>query len=231
MRAYVLCGGLGTRLRSVTGDTQKALVAVHGQPFLASVLGQLAAAGISDVVLCAHYRADQVAAQLASLSAASGLPLQLVVEGQLLGTGGALLNALSEQPPAGRYLVLNADTFLQAEAYQQMAAATEDTILAIDVADRSRYGSLRLNASGALQAIDEKGQQGAGLVNGGVYAFGTASFGGRQSLPCSLERELLPDLLQRQPVQVCQYAGQFIDIGTPESFARYCAEVQTSAVP
>lgn len=231
MRAYVLCGGLGTRLRSVTGETQKALVAVHGQPFLASVLGQLATAGISDVVLCAHYRADQVADQLASLSATSGLPLQLVVEAQLLGTGGALLNALSEQPPASRYLVLNADTFVQADAYRQMAAATEDTVLAIHVADRGRYGSLRLSASGALQAIDEKGQHGEGLVNGGVYAFGPASFEGQKSLPCSLERELLPDLLQRQSVQICQYAGQFIDIGTPESFARYCAEVQMSAMP
>ena len=74
MRAYVLCGGFGTRLRSVT-DTQKALVPVHGEPFLARVLRQLARAGISEAVLCAHYRAEQVAEQLAALAHDAGLRL------------------------------------------------------------------------------------------------------------------------------------------------------------
>ena len=63
MRAYVLCGGFGTRLRSVT-DAQKALVPVHGEPFLARVLHQLGQAGIDEAVLCAHYRAEQLAEQL-----------------------------------------------------------------------------------------------------------------------------------------------------------------------
>ena len=104
MRAYVLCGGFGTRLRSVT-DTQKALVPVHGEPFLARVLRQLARAGISEAVLCAHYRAEQVAEQLAALAHDAGLRLTLVVEPTAMGTGGALLNALREQPAPGLSLI------------------------------------------------------------------------------------------------------------------------------
>lgn len=230
MRAYVLCGGLGTRLRSVTGETQKALVPVHGQPFLATVLQQLAQARVVDVVLCAHYRADQVAAQLDSLGVASGLRLHLVVEAELLGTGGALLNALREQPPSGRYLVLNADTFLQADAYQAAALATGNTILAAEVTDRSRFGSLRRDADGALLAIEEKGQQGPGLVNAGVYAFDGDAFASVEVAACSLERDLLPALLQRARIDVCEYAGHFIDIGTPASFARYSAEFTTDGL-
>ncbi|MDD1975007.1 sugar phosphate nucleotidyltransferase [Pseudomonas tussilaginis] len=227
MRAYVLCGGLGTRLRSVTGDTQKALVAVHGEPFLSTVLRQLAQAGIVDVVLCAHYRADQVAEQLEALTQSSGLCLRLVVEAEPLGTGGALLNALREQPPEGRYLVLNADTYLQADAYRLAAMAPGNAILAVQVAERSRYGSLRVDATGCLLSIEEKGQQGPGLVNAGVYAFGPESLADGHVCASSLERDLLPALLQRERMAVCEYTGHFIDIGTPESFARYSAEFHT----
>lgn len=230
MRAYVLCGGLGTRLRSVTGDTQKALVCVHGEPFLSIVLRQLAEAGIVDAVLCAHYRADQVAEQLEALALSSGLRLQLVVEAELLGTGGALLNALHEQPPEGRYLVLNADTYLQAEAYRAAAMAPGNAILAVQVAERSRYGSLRVDAAGGLLSIEEKGLQGPGLVNAGVYAFGPESLALGDVRACSLERDLLPALLQREGMSVCEYAGRFIDIGTPESLAHYFAEFQMDSM-
>lgn len=223
MRAYVLCGGFGTRLRSVT-DSQKALVPVHGEPFLARVLSQLARAGISEGVLCAHYRAEQVAEQLAELSRQAGLPLSMVVEQSPLGTGGALLNALREQPAQGRYLVLNADTFVDERGYRQMLAGEGHAMLAARVDDRSRYGSLALTATGHLAALQEKGEQGAGLINAGVYAFTTSAFAATPVRACSMEHDLLPELLQRETVTVVDYSGRFIDIGTPESLARYTHE-------
>ncbi|WP_110991870.1 sugar phosphate nucleotidyltransferase [Pseudomonas sichuanensis] len=223
MRAYVLCGGFGTRLRSVT-DAQKALVPVHGEPFLARVLSQLARAGISEGVLCAHYRAEQVAEQLADLSRHAGLPLSLVVEQSPLGTGGALLNALREQPAQGRYLVLNADTFVDAQGYRQMLLSEGNAVLAARVDDRSRYGSLALNATGHLAGLQEKGLQGPGLINAGVYAFTAPAFAATAVRACSMEHDLLPGLLQREAVSVVDYSGRFIDIGTPESLARYTDE-------
>ncbi|MEB6589954.1 MULTISPECIES: sugar phosphate nucleotidyltransferase [Pseudomonas] len=223
MRAYVLCGGFGTRLRSVT-DSQKALVPVHGEPFLVRVLGQLADAGISEAVLCAHYRAEQVAEQLVGLSRQSGLSLSMVVEESPLGTGGALLNALREQPAQGRYLVLNADTFVDAQGYQQMVQSEGSAVLAAQVNDRSRYGSLALNTTGQLAALQEKGLQGPGLINAGVYAFTVPAFAATPVRACSMEHDLLPELLQREVVAVVKYSGRFIDIGTPESLARYTHE-------
>ncbi|PKQ40678.1 HAD family hydrolase [Pseudomonas sp. YY-1] len=220
MRAYVLCGGFGTRLRSVT-DTQKALVPVHGEPFLARVLRQLARAGISEAVLCAHYRAEQVAEQLAALAQDAGLQLMLVVEHSPMGTGGALLNALREQPPQGRYLVLNADTFVDAEGYALMAQGQGNALLGVQVDDRSRYGSLEVDAGGQLRALLEKGREGPGLINAGVYAFTSGTFAGSPVRACSMEQELLPELLAREPVSALEYSGRFIDIGTPESLDRY----------
>lgn len=220
MRAYVLCGGFGTRLRSVT-DAQKALVPVHGEPFLARVLRQLARTGISEAVLCAHYRAEQVAEQLAGLARDAGLPLTLVVESSPMGTGGALLNALREQPAQGRYLVLNADTFVDVDGYRLMMQGAGNALLAARVDDRSRYGSLEINAAGQLQALLEKGRRGAGLINAGVYAFTCDTFVSAVVRACSMEQELLPELLAREAVSVIEYSGRFIDIGTPESLDRY----------
>lgn len=220
MRAYVLCGGFGTRLRSVT-DAQKALVPVHGEPFLARVLRQLALAGISEAVLCAHYRAEQVAEQLAALAQDAGLRLMLVVESSPMGTGGALLNALREQPPQRRYLVLNADTFLDADGYRQMVQGQGNALLGVRVDDRTRYGSLEVDAGGRLCALLEKGREGLGLINAGVYAFTVEAFVGAAVRACSMEHELLPELLVRETVSVIEYNGRFIDIGTPESLDRY----------
>ncbi len=220
MRAYVLCGGFGTRLRSVT-DAQKALVPVHGEPFLARVLRQLARAGVSEAVLCAHYRAEQVAEQLAALAQDAGLQLSLVVEPSPMGTGGALLNALREQPPQGRYLVLNADTFVDAEGYALMVQGQGNALLGVQVDDRSRYGSLEVDASGQLRALLEKGRAGPGLINAGVYAFIRDTFASTAVRTCSMEQELLPELLVDEAVSVIEYSGRFIDIGTPESLDRY----------
>lgn len=225
MRAYVLCGGFGTRLRSVT-DAQKALVPVHGEPFLARVLHQLAHAGVTEAVLCAHYRAEQVVEQLATLARDAGLPLRLVVEETPMGTGGALLNALREQPIKGRYLVLNADTFLDADGYRLMAQGEGNALLGVRVEDRSRYGSLALNAQGHLLGLEEKGRAGAGLINAGVYAFTCEAFEAVPVRACSMEQELLPELLARESVRVIEYSGRFIDIGTPESLDRYANDFQ-----
>lgn len=220
MRAYVLCGGFGTRLRSVT-DAQKAMVPVHGEPFLARVLRQLERAGVSEAVLCAHYRAEQVAEQLADLARDAGLRLTLVVEPTAMGTGGALLNALREQPAQGRYLVLNADTFLDAQGYGLMLQGQGNALLGVLVGERSRYGSLQVDAAGRLQALLEKGRQGPGLINAGVYAFTCETFASATVRACSMEQELLPELLARDNVSVIEYNGRFIDIGTPESLDRY----------
>ncbi len=230
MRAYVFCGGFGTRLRSVIGDSQKALVQVRGKPFLTRVLRQLAAAGIVEVVLCAHYRADQVAEKLDALSQDAGLSLDMVIEPTPLGTGGALLNALRESPPEGRYLALNADTFLDSEAYRLAAAADDNVLVAARVEDRGRYGSLEINALGRLLALREKGQEGPGLVNAGVYAFNPGTFANAQVRACSMERDLLPGLLAGEGIGVLEYAGRFIDIGTPESLGRYVNDFHGDAM-
>ncbi|MFJ2537756.1 sugar phosphate nucleotidyltransferase [Pseudomonas sp. NPDC087614] len=229
MRAYILCGGFGTRLCAVLQGSQKAVVDIHGRPFLALVLAQLKQAGISDAVLCAHYRADQLAELLPALSAESGLTLELVVEEQPMGTGGAVLQALREVPPGGRYMVLNADTWLDYSAYHLAANAAENLLVGVMVEDRLRYGSLSCSDTLRLLALNEKGLSGPGLVNAGVYGFAVDALDGFALQACSMEKEILPRLIDRQTLQVGEYFGPFIDIGTPDSLSAFKSHFQEVA--
>jgi len=224
MRAYILCGGFGTRLSSVLNGSQKAVVDIHGQPFLVLVLKQLKLAGVTEAVLCAHYRADQMAQLLPELARESGLALHLVVEEQPMGTGGAVLNGLRVLPPTGRYLVLNADTWLDQQAYRLALNASVNTLVAVQVEDRSRYGSLTCDQALRLLALHEKGVSGPGRVNAGVYGFSQHALDAFAVEPCSMEKDLLAQLIDARQLSVSDYSGAFIDIGTPDSLLAFKSE-------
>lgn len=226
MRAYILCGGFGTRLRSVIKNTQKAVVEVNGQPFLQIVLEQLAKAGVKETILCAHYHAEQIAEKIEQLANVTGLTIRMVVELEPMGTGGALLNALVHESEQERYLVINADTYLDAAGYSSLIAEKSNAVLGVNIDERLRYGSLNVDLEGFLRALLEKGQTGAGLINAGAYLFTPQAFQHVPLRACSLEQELLPELLRRKKIKVVEYSGRFIDIGTPEALERYIEEFQ-----
>jgi NDP-sugar pyrophosphorylase family protein len=218
--AAILCGGLGTRLRPVAGDTPKALVEIAGTPFLDRLLAHLAASGLHDVVLCTGVGADRVAAHCGDGSR-WGLEIRSSREDTPLGTGGALRLArglIASSP----FLVLNGDSFVDADPRALVSFHTARragaTLLLVRVPDRSRFGSVRLGDGGRIAAFEEKGLAGPGLVNAGVYALSRnvldAIPAGR---PVSLESEVFPALVGGGLFGFVAHA-RFIDIGTPESF-------------
>src|ERR1700740_3457412 len=91
--AIILCGGLGLRLRSVTGDTPKTMVSVCGRPFMELLLVQLKRNGFSRVILSWGYRSDVIRNHFGEK--AFGLDLSYSLEPSPLGTGGALRHAWS----------------------------------------------------------------------------------------------------------------------------------------
>ena len=219
--AVILAGGLGTRLRPVVADRPKVLAEVHGRPFLAFLLDQLAAAGIRDVVLCIGYRGEQVRAAFGE--AYGALRLRYSQESRLLGTAGALRLALPllHSDPV---LVMNGDSFCEADLasftrwHRRRGAAA--TLLLARVPDTGRYGRVELDAEGRVLRFEEKGSPGGpGWVNAGVYLLSRRLLStipaGR---PVSLEREVFPAWIGRG-LYGHRSTGRFLDIGTPEAYA------------
>lgn len=113
-RAIVLAAGLGTRLKWLTRDRPKALMVVADQPVIAHVLYRLAAQGVRDVVVNAHYHADNLIHYLGD-GRQFGLRLRVSREEALLDSGGGIATALPLLPGSGLFAVHNVDVLADIE--------------------------------------------------------------------------------------------------------------------
>jgi NDP-sugar pyrophosphorylase family protein len=216
----VLCGGLGTRLRSAVADRPKALAEVAGRPFLAWLLDLLDRHGFQRVVLCTGYQAEQIEAEFGA--SYKRLQLQYSREPSLVGTGGALRHALPLFRSSS-VLVVNGDSYCHADLasfwHGHLDAHAATSMVLTHVQDSSRFGSIQLNDEGNVAVFQEKAASaGPGWINAGIYLASRALL---QAIPtktvCSLEREIFP-LWIKLGLRGVKSDGPFIDIGTPESY-------------
>jgi NDP-sugar pyrophosphorylase family protein len=222
IRAFVLCGGFGTRLRPVLSDRPKSMALISGTPFLQLLLERLRSQGIDDVILGTGYMAEKIESYFKSGNKL-GMRIRYSREYEPLGTGGAL--KLAERLVSDPVLVLNGDSYVEwslnpmLELFRAKDADIVIVLQAVD--DVSRYGSVALNKDGRVTEFIEKGvRAGPGLINAGIYLLrknivrklpaGTAN---------SLERDIFPGLLDRQVYGFIS-TGFFIDIGIPDDFKR-----------
>jgi NDP-sugar pyrophosphorylase family protein len=223
VKAFILAGGLGTRLRPRFGDLPKPLAPLAGRPFLVHQLEWLARHGVRDVVLCVGFGADQVRETLGD-GAAHGVRLAYSTEDEPLGTGGAL--KLAERHVEGSALVLNGDTLLEGDPWALERARWEHgwlgAIALYEVPDAQVRGRVECDARGRVLRFVEKDPEhrGAAFVNGGLYAFAPGLWRRLPAGASSLERDTLPTLAAGGVLGGLPLAGAFYDIGTPAEWER-----------
>ena len=213
--------GWALALSSKLPDLPKAMAPVAGRPFLALLLDQLIAAGCERAILSVGYRRDAIID--AFQHSYRGLPLVYAVESKPLGTGGAIKRSLAliTKPSS---LVLNGDTFLDIDlprfAASHRPADSSMTMALAYVADTSRYGGV-LFQDGLIKGFAEKGRQGPGWINAGVYVL-NREFPWPPVLPeqFSFERDVLDRHLDTLRPAAFQCNGYFLDIGVPEDLDR-----------
>ena len=220
--AVLLAGGFGTRLRSALPDLPKPLAPVCGRPFITFLLDQLVSGGWTRAILCLHYKAEQIMNALGTQY--RSLHLEYSVEPQPLGTGGAVRLALP-LIRARRFLLLNADSFCGAPLAEFAAFHNSRklpaSLVSVHVPDSSRYGRLNIGPNNRVLSFVEKAEaSGSGSVNAGIYLIETNL---AQEIPpdrpVSLEQEIFP-LWIPCGLSAWRTDSVFIDIGTPESYAR-----------
>ena len=224
MRAFVLAGGLGTRLQPRFGDLPKALAPIAGRPCLAHQLDWLASHGVRDVVVCAGVGADRVREAIGDGSG-HGVRITWSVEDEPLGTGGALRHAAAHV--RGAALVLNGDTLVEGDPWalerERWEHGAVGAVALFEVADARAAGRVETGADGRIVRFVEKddAHRGPAWVNGGLYAFAPRlwrRFDERRVF--SLERDVAPALAQDGALLGVPFAGTFYDIGTPEGWER-----------
>ncbi len=145
----ILAGGLGTRLRSVLGETMpKAMASIDGEPFLSWMLRGLSQQGVTDVVLSLGHGRDHIKERFGP--DCFGMSITFIEEDEPLGTGGAILHAM-KTVGAPDMIVMNGDTIsdlnLQAFAAFYAERKPDLAMAATLVADASRYGTIDYDAT------------------------------------------------------------------------------------
>ncbi len=221
VQAVILAGGLGTRLRAITGLRPKALVRVGDRCLLEWTVSWLESQGCRSVVLCLGYGNESIRSFVSALK--SAVEFRFSVEASPLGTGGALRLALPLLEDT--ILVVNGDTIFQTsispllEFHNRHRA--DVTMALTEVGDAGRYGRVEISEDYRVRSFSEKAESGiAGWINAGVYVLQRAVIGTR--IPpgqVSLEQDVFPRLIGVGiPFFGVPLAGAFHDVGTTEGY-------------
>lgn len=224
MKAIILLGGQGTRLRPLTLAQPKPLVPILNRPFISYQLDLLKKFGLKDVVLALGHQAQSFRHALGS-GKKFGMRFIYSLEKTPLGTGGALRLAFKHVD--GPCLVLNGDLLAQIDLQRlvrfHQGRQALGTLLLATVEDPSSYGLVETGPEGRIKTFLEKpslDQLTTKTINGGCYVFEPSLL---RSIPegrsVSLEREVFPLLLsQGAALYGYAHAGYWRDIGTLSSY-------------
>jgi len=214
---------MGTRLQSIVSSIPKPLASVGKRPFVELLVQQLRHQGFRHLIMCTGYLADQIEMELGD-GEEWDVKIEYSREPQPLGTGGAVKFAESLLGEASDFLVMNGDSFMEIDFKQLVRFHRESggiaSMAVARIKNEKRYGTVQVTTGGRVIGFKEKADGDPdGLVNAGIYVFDRRIFGHIPGGPSSLERDIFPKLVE-QGVYALEHKGIFIDIGTPEDYAR-----------
>ena len=238
MRAVILVGGEGTRLRPLTSIVPKPVVPLVDRPFMAYMLEWLARNGIDDVVMACGVLPAMLQETLGDGSR-YGVRLQFVVEPEPRGTGGALRFADAASGGLGeRFLMLNGDILtdldLRAQIAQHDATGARATLGLVPVEDPSAYGLVRLGDDGAVRGFLEKPEPqdiDTDLISAGAYVLERSVLDLIEpDANVSIERVVWPALVGDGLYGTAHRGAYWLDIGTPERYLQASADILAGTV-
>lgn len=232
MKAIILAGGHGTRLKPLVDDRPKPLAEINGEPFLMLQIRRLKKFGVKKIILCVGYKADMIK-DIFGDGEQLGVEIDYAIEDQLLDTAGAVKNAEPMLAGEDHFLTLNGDTFLDVNLNLLIAYHSQyrgmGTLCLFESESAKGKGIVELDHEGRIISFNEKiAENGRAIVNAGVYVFSVEIL---KHIPSnkkvSLERKIIPELLDADMrLNGFMTRGTFIDIGTPEDYIRAQVELR-----
>jgi len=224
MKAIILAGGFGTRLRPLSCTRPKLLFPVADRPVIDWTLENLSKGDVDEVILAVNYMADALERYIGEER--FGMKITYSYETKPLGTAGPLRNAkhlLGDKDP---FFVLNGDIISKVDYNlvhrEHIENGGDLTIVLHMEEDPSRFGVVELDGENRILKFVEKpspDQELGKLVNAGIYVVEPKVIEmidpGKN---VSIEREIFPVLANRGRLYGSKYDGVWIDIGTPEDY-------------
>lgn len=192
--AVVLCGGLGSRVQHLFPELPKSLFPVLGKPFLHWLLMWLFKQSVRRIILAAGHKGESIRVRIPDFEDEMPVRISILVEDEPLGRGGALLRCLPHVREE-RLLVVNGDT---------------STLLDLDLLEDLFLDS---DEPAYVLQTEDRGQ----VKGAGVYLFRRDALA---RFPCSWKCDLDEDLLPELKPRFVLVDVPFLDIGTPNGYAR-----------
>ena len=221
--AIVLCGGVGSRLKSIVKDIPKPLAEVNGLPFLDILLKWMEKSKyLTSIVLAAGHLGHLIESRYSHLNKFR-VGIKTVIETEKLGTGGAIFNSLTEINTE-HFIVLNGDSFINVDldeiCSQHFSQGSDVTFTVKYLPDTSRFGRLKLSKESkkVIGFMEKANDQEGGYINCGLYIFRTDW--ARENFEegnFSLE-EWFQVNIGKYNFEFFATDSNFIDMGTPESY-------------
>jgi len=224
MKALILVGGYGTRLRPLTLSRPKPLVEFANKPMLLHQIEALVDAGVTQVVLAVSYHAETLEQELAVEAQRLGIKITFAHEEEPLGTAGPLALSrdvlMSNDEP---FFVLNSDVicnfpFKEMVKFHQNHGR-EGTIVVTKVEEPSKYGVVVYEPNGQIQSFVEKPPEFvSNKINAGMYIFSTGILNRIKPVPTSIEKEVFPYMADDAQLFCMELDGFWMDVGQPKDF-------------
>ena len=225
MKALILAGGFGTRLRPLSCTRPKLLFPIGNRPILDWTIERLSKSGINEIILAVNYMADIIIHRYGRTK--FGAKLSYSKEERPLGTAGPIKKAASLIGKDDSFIVLNGDVFTDLNYNELMDAHRENggvaTIALIEVPDTSRYGVVIFDGRKVLDFIEkpQPSEAPSNLVNAGIYAFTPKIFDYidvSRGRAVSIEKEVFPKLAKEGLLYGKVFKGLWMDIGKPRDY-------------
>lgn len=219
MKAVILAGGFGTRLKPLTNSIPKPLVPLVGKPMVMHIIDRLPAS-VDQVLMAVNYRRDDLQDYFDTHDV--GVEVTLVDEPVPLGTGGALRNLRAHIDDT--FLMFNGDLVSSLELmpffhhHQKMGGIA--TLSLWEVENPCAYGVVDFRSDGRIVQFQEKptpGEEVSSLINAGAYVFEPEIFSYIKEGQVSLEREVFPFILDKG-MYGYRFSGFWADCGTRSSY-------------
>lgn len=221
MKAAILAGGFGTRLRPLTHHVPKPLIPLVGKPLIRHIIDSLPDQ-VDTVILAVNYMKEALGEYFSEVDL--GREIVLVEEAKPLGTGGALRNLMEYLDDT--FLVFNGDVIssidLQDLLIYHETKGGIGTIALWRVEDPTAFGVVSTDSSGRITLFQEKpapGEAVSDLINAGIYIFEPELLQNIAEGEVSLEREVFPKILDLG-LYGYRFEGYWVDCGTRENLLR-----------
>eukprot|EP01057_Protomagalhaensia_wolfi_P001528 Protomagalhaensia_wolfi_Nauph_80__1527@NODE_192_length_3230_cov_101_865559_g145_i0_p1_GENE_NODE_192_length_3230_cov_101_865559_g145_i0NODE_192_length_3230_cov_101_865559_g145_i0_p1_ORF_typecomplete_len394_score76_95NTP_transferase/PF00483_23/4_1e50Hexapep/PF00132_24/3_3e09Hexapep/PF00132_24/0_0024Hexapep/PF00132_24/0_29NTP_transf_3/PF12804_7/7_4e10Hexapep_2/PF14602_6/0_00081Hexapep_2/PF14602_6/0_09DUF4954/PF16314_5/3e05Fucokinase/PF07959_12/6_2Fucokinase/PF07959_12/6Fucokinase/PF07959_12/18IspD/ len=231
MKALILVGGYGTRLRPLTLSVPKPLIHFCNRPIIEYQIRALVELGVNHVILAVAYRPDAMKDALTRLESKYGIRISCSVEEEPLLTAGPIRlakdlifdDAENEEFPELLF-VFNSDVICEFPLGDvlkfHLAHKHEGTVCCTTVTDPSLYGVIKFRSStGCIDSFIEKPTTYVGnSINAGLYLFNRSIVERIQPKPTSIEKEIFPVMAAEGELYCFQLQGYWADIGKPKDF-------------